>query len=325
MSLKKRIVMNAGSNWAQMFVNAATGLVLIRIMLSSLGESRFGVWALLAFGLNYPMILNSALTLSVNRFVAFYRNDIKQMNCFVSASFAILTGLALLTVVVAILVSFVVSDIFAAIPAELARDAQITCILVGLTLAFKTLEGNFAGALRGYEYYTRSNIVLISNNIIRAILVVVILVVWKSIIAVQLVYMTIRAISALSMYFVARGSIAGLRIDFRQVNRVALRELFDYTVHSLARSGGIILMYTAMTLLVGWAGRAEDVTVYTVAFQLAGFVRSLLGNVQNVFLPTVTNLYASGQTHKIKSLVKKGTQISAVLIFALSILLFFLS
>ena len=117
MSLRKRIIINAASNWASMVVAAVVGLVLVRFMLRGLGATGYGVWALLATGLRYPMIFERAFVLAINRFVAFYRSDIKELNRFVSASFIILTELAVLTDVAAVLLSFVISDIFSAITA----------------------------------------------------------------------------------------------------------------------------------------------------------------------------------------------------------------
>jgi O-antigen/teichoic acid export membrane protein len=305
-----------------MLVMAVVGLVLIPIIWRDLGVSSYGVWALLATGLRYPMILERAFTLSINRFVAFYRDDVKELNRFVSASFIILTGLAVLTVGAMALLSLVISDVFSAIPAELSGEAQITCVLVGVTLAFKILEATFSGALRGYQYYTRCNAVLIVTNLLRAVLTVGILVVWKSMIAVQLIFLTTAFVSALLMFFVAHKSIVGLEIDVPAVRRQTIRELLRYTGHATVRSGSTIFMYSTMALLVGRVGTAENVAVYDIAFKLPSFVRGLLGGTQNVFLPAVTSLCAKGQLEKIKAIVKKGTHISSVLTCASLILLF---
>ena len=314
--------MNAGSNWANTMISAAVGLLLAPIMLGKLGDTAYGVWALLAYGLSYPIILDSSFVLSLNRFVAYYQNDPKEVNRFVSASFVILTALAVLTVTLAILLSFVISRIFAAIPEGLEGDAQTTCILVGVTLALKMLVSSFSGALQGYQNYTCYNAVVITGNILRAILVVALLMFWKSIVVVQLGFMIAAGTSALLMFFVARKTIPGLKVDVRQVTKGTLRELLKYTVHSLARSGSLIAMYNTMTLLVGWAGTAADVTVYTIACKIPIFVRGLLSGAQNVFLPAVANLYSNGQLNKVKTAAKKGTQISCVLICACCILLF---
>jgi len=314
--------MNAGSNWASMFVTAAVVLVFVRIIPHNLGWARYGVWALLSTGLRYPMILERAFSLSINRFVAFYRDDSDQLNRFVSASFVILLALAVLTVAAAALLSFFLADIFEAVTDELAREAQITCILVGVTLAFKVLEGTFSGALRGYQYHTRSNAVVISANLLRAVLTVGLLAFWKSMIAVQLAFAIAAAVSALLMFLVARKTIAALKIDILKFKTETMRELLRFTGHATARSGSTIFMFSTLALLVGRVGNAEDVAVYDIASRIPSFVRGLLAGAQNVFLPAVTNLHANRQVEKIKAVLKKGAHISSVLTCALLILLF---
>ncbi|HLB72671.1 MAG TPA: oligosaccharide flippase family protein, partial [Sedimentisphaerales bacterium] len=314
--------MNAGSNWANTAVAGVVQLVLIPITLRALGESGYGVWALFAYGLSYPMILEGAFALSINRFVAYYANNQGQLSRYVSASFVILTGLAVLTAGAAVLVSFVVADIFAAIPDELAGPAQVTCILVGLTLALKMLESTFSGALKGFQYYTRCNGVVIWTTILRAILTVALLYFWKSIIAVQLAFVITGMISAVLMFLVARKSIPGLSVSVRLIDKDTMRELWRYTSHSIARSGSKIAMENTLMLLVGWKGTATDVAVYNIAFRLPGMIHGFLVGAQNVFLPALTSLCADGQIEKIKAVVKKGTQICSVLTLLSSILLF---
>jgi len=314
--------MNAGSNWASMFVNAAVVLVFVRIIPHNLGWASYGVWALLSTGLRYPMILERAFSLSTNRFVAFHRNDSEQLNRFVSASFVILSALAVLTVAAATLLSFFISDIFTAITDELAGEAQITCILVGVTFAFKIFEATFGGTLMGYQYHTRSNAVVIVANLLRAILTVGVLIVWKSMIAVQLAFGIAAATSLLLTFLVARKSIPNFRIDVWKIRRKTIRELFRYTGHATGRSGSMIFMFSTLALLVGKVGSAEDVAMYDIAARITGFVRGLLAGAQNVFLPAVTSLHANGQIEKIRAVVKKGTHISSVLTCASLILLF---
>jgi O-antigen/teichoic acid export membrane protein len=311
--------MNAGSNWVSMLVLAVVGLVLVRIIYREVGPRAYGVWALLATGLRYPMILERAFVLAINRLAAFYRNDIKQVNRFVSASFIIMAGLAGLTVIAAILLSYVIPNMFSAITDEFARDARITCILVGVTLALKMLEATFSGALQGYQYYTYYNIVVIVSNLFRAALTIGLLVVWKNIIAFQSALGITAAVSAILMFFTARKSIAGLSIDIRLINKNSMRELWQYTSHSLARSGSSIFMYSTMALLIGWFGTDVNVAVYDIAQRIPSFIRSFLASTQVVFLPAVSDLWAKGRVDAIRAVIKKGTRISSVLACAIVI------
>jgi len=322
MSLRKRIIMNAGSNWVGMFVNAAIGFFLVRIIWRSLGPDGFGVWALLSTGLRYPMIFENAFSLSTNRFVAFYRNDSNQMNRFISASFVILLGLAVLTVVIIALLSFYVSRIFTAIPNELAAEAQTTCILVGITLALKMIESVFSGTLRGYQRDTRVNFVIITSNMFRAIMTVLLLIVWKSIIAVQLAFMISAAVSLLLMFIICRLSVQEIKISFGNIEKSVIRELFKYSGHAVGRSGSMIFMYTTLSLLIGRVGTARDIAVYEVGMRISGLLRSLLAGAQNVFLPVVTSLFAAGHIEKMKAVIRKSTHISCVMTFVPLILLY---
>jgi len=304
-----------------MLVAAVVGIVLFRAIRHNLGAS-FGVWALLSTGLRYPMILERAFSLSTNRFVAFYRENTEQMNRFVSASFGILVGLACLTVGAAVLLSFFVSDIFTAITSESAHEAQITCILVGVTLAFKIVGATFGGALRGYQYHTRSNAVAITANLLRLGLTLGILALWRSMIAVQLAFVTAAAASVLLMFSVARKSIEGFKIVVSKIGKDTIRELFRHTGHATARSGSMVFMFSTLVLIVGKVGSAEDVEVYAIASLIPSFIRGLLAGTQNVFLPVITSLNSSGQTERIKAVIKKGTHITSALACALLILLF---
>ncbi len=322
MSLRRRIVISAGSNWILTFVNTFVALILVRIIITSIGETNFGIWCLLAFGLSYPRILENAFVLAMNRFAAFYRDHLENLNRFLSASFLILGSMAVIVLVVAVILSFFVSDIFAAIPPESAKDAQITCILVGFTLAAKMLGATFSGGLKGFQYYTRCNNAMIVGSLLRAILTVGLLFLWKSIIAVQLAHLVSASISSLLLFIVAQKSIIGLRVNFRLINKQTIRELWQYTYHSVARSGSSIVMYNTLNLLVGYKGTAVDVAAYNIALKIPAFLRGLLASAQVVFLPAVTTLFANKQIEGIKSVVKKATRISFVLTCASSIILF---
>jgi O-antigen/teichoic acid export membrane protein len=315
-------MMNAGSNWAGMFVAAAVSLILVRIIWRNLGVEAFGVWALLTSGLRYPMIFETAFSLSTNRFVAFYREDSEQLSRFVSASFVVLLTLAILTIAVAIILSFFISGIFTAITDDLAPEAQVTCILVGVTLALKMLEAAFSGTLRGYQYDTKVNTVLIVSNLLRAIVTVGILMAWKSIIAVQLAFGISALISLVLMFIVSRKSVPGFKINIFSIQKETIRELFRYTGHATGRSGSMIFMFSTLALLVGRVGTAQDMAVYDVATRIPNFTRGLIAGAQNVFLPVVTSLFAAGQIKRMKAVVRKGTHISCVMTCVLVLLLY---
>ncbi len=325
MSLKKRIIINAGSNWASMIVTIVVGLVLVPIIIARVGMDGYGVWALLARGLGYVTILDRALVLATSRFVAYYHDDPRSINRFVSSSFVILLGMALITIAGSVLFSLVITYLFNAIPKDMAGEARITCILVGCTLSCKMLEANFSGTLWGLQSYVRYNVVVILSNIIRVVLTIVFLLSWKSIVAIQSAFLISALISMVLMGVVTFRYVSGLRIGLKYVDRNTFGELIRYMGHSIVRSGSAIVMFNTMTLLVGWKGTATDVAIYDIGSRIPGFLRGMLASTQNVFLPVISGLSAKNQIESIKAVVKKATHLLAVLTFMSVMLLFVFS
>jgi Na+-driven multidrug efflux pump len=141
-------------------------------------------------------------------------------------------------------------------------------------------------------------------------------------IAVQLAFVISAGVSVLLMFSVARKSIAGFKIAFSKIGKNTIREFFHHTGHATARSGSMVFMFSTLVLVVGRVGSAEDVEVYAIASMIPSFIRGLLAGTQNIFLPVITSLNASGQTERVKAIIKKGTHLSSALACALLILLF---
>jgi len=323
MALKRRIIVNISSNWAGTLVTIVAGVVIVPLVLSQVQAEGYGVWALLAGGLSYVAILDRALLSAVNRFVAYAGDDVEQRNGYISASFFILTGFALVTIAGVSILSFFVADVFKSIPPHLAREAQVTCVLVGITFACKMIGANFTGALMGCQCYARSNAVLVCSNLMRIVFTAGLLFFWKSIIAVQAAFLMTAGMSMILMYVMAKWTISGLQIRQRFVTRPIFCELFRYTSHSFARSGSMVVMFNTMTLLIGFFGTAVDVAAYDIAIRLPQIARGIVAGMQNVFLPTISNLYGKGEHARIKALVTKGTWMSAILTGFILIFMFF--
>lgn len=321
MSFKTRVIANAGSSWATNAVTAVAGMVLVPFILKDVGKAGYGVWSLLNTGLAYPLILEGVFLHATNRFVAYHRDDPKEFNRYVSTSLAILSVMAFLTILAAAGLSFFICDIFAAIPREMEHDARIVCMLVGATISIKMIQCAFSGALLGFEYYTKYNMVTMIWQASRALLVIAILFFYKSIAAIQIASTIAVVLSTILMIIVSYRSLPGMGVSLRSVDMAALRELTRYTVHSLARQGSVIVMQATLALLLGWKGKAEDCATYDLASRIPGFLRSLLATTQNVFLPAVASLCAKKQFETVRHLARQATHMSSVLACASTIMI----
>ena len=322
-SLGRRVALNAGSNWANLLVNTLVTLGLIPFMLDHLGRDAYGVWALLAFGLAYPVILERAFANAVVRFVAFHADAPEVRNRYVASALAVMAGLGVLTVLAAWAVSGVLADVFSAVPESMADEAGRTCVLVGLTLALWMLQAPYGGALKGEQRFVRFNAVGIGANVLRAVLIVWLLRRGGGIVSVQAAYATAAAASMLVMRWSAHRRVTGLSLSPGMIDRAHVAELWRFTRHAMARSGSRVVMLNTLALLVGWRGSAADVALYDIASKAPQFLNSLMNGAQNVLLPVVSGLWSRGDLGGIRSLARRTTTLYLSLTLAFTVWLLF--
>ena len=322
-SLRRRLALNAGSNWANLLVTTLITLALIPFMLDRLGVDAYGVWALLAFGLAYPVILERAFANAVVRFVAYHRDEPEVRNRYVASALVVMAGLAVVTVLAAWAVSGLLTDAFAAIPVAMDAQVRTTCVLVGLTLALWMLQAPFGGALKGYQLFVRYNGVIIGANLLRAGLIVGLLMRGGGIVAVQLAYAVAAAVSFVLMLVNALRYVPDIRLGRDLVDRAHIVELWRFTRHAMARSGSRVVMLNTLALLVGWRGTAADVALYDIASKVPQFLNSLMNGAQNVLLPVVAEFSARRDLGGIRALARRATLAHLSLTLAFTLLLFF--
>jgi O-antigen/teichoic acid export membrane protein len=233
---------------------------------------------------------------------------------YAAATFSLMTGLGIITLVLGVGLSFVITVLFK-IPTELHRDARITCVLVALAVAIIAIQSAILGLLRGFQLYVLSNLAQILGALLRAALIFLVLRTKSDIITLQLCYcgaefftMTLATIMALIL-------IPGVRF-FVWPGMAVYREIYGYTQHSLLRSASNLFMYATMIMLVGWFGSVRDVAIYSLATRIPQVVRGLLASAQAVFLPAFSTLLAKEGPGGIVRVIRSGMRFNVALTFA---------
>jgi O-antigen/teichoic acid export membrane protein len=314
MSLKRQVAINIVSNWLGYFVQAAAGLVVVPFILRQVGEDAFGVWALLAGLLVYFYILQDAFSLAMNRFAAYYRSDMASVNRYFAATLYLMFALGAGIMSLGVVVSLVVCRVFP-IPAALEGDAKMTCVLVGIDLALTAVNSSMIGLLNGFQLYAASNLTKITNSVLRVGMVFWIVAKSPNIVAVQFCYCASSFGSLLVTIVSVIVLISGVRCFVKPGWR-AYREIFQYTKHSILRSGSDLFMYATLLPLVSFFGTMRDTTVFSLASRIPNVVRGVLSSAQAVFLPAFSTLFAKEGAAGIIRIVRASTRLNATLTLA---------
>src|SRR2546426_3781680 len=94
---RARFVINVLWNWLGVVVNVAVGLLLSPYIVRTLGEERYGIWALMFGLLDYIWFLDMGLNTAVVNFVARFgaRRETDEINRVVNTALAYFSGVSL--------------------------------------------------------------------------------------------------------------------------------------------------------------------------------------------------------------------------------------
>jgi len=294
------------------------GIVLTPFIIRMLGDSEYGLFALIGAFVGYLSILDLGLTNAVVRFVAQYRaqKDTLGLENFLAVSLIIYSVISFVVVVFGLVMYYNVDVLFENTLSGIEMSkAKIMLLIFIFNIAITIPGGAFTGICHGYEHFVFPRVLSIIKYIIRTLLVVFILL--KGADAIGLVILD----SILNVLFI--GSTVyyvfvklKVKIKLQSFNRSFLKEVFSYSIWIFVfamvyqfqwRTGQVILGATTSTIVVA---------IYSVGVTL-GLYFLMLGNVINgLILPkAVKSIYNNNNTEILTAEMLRVSRISMIILF----------
>lgn len=296
------------------------GIVLTPFIIKMLGNSEYGLFALIGAFVGYLSILDLGLTNAIVRFVAQYRtqsNKMEQEN-FLAISLIIYALIGVAIILSGGVMYANVEALFGdALTAAQMGKAKIMLIIFIFNIAITLPGGAFTGICNGYEHFVFPRVLTIIKYIVRTVLVVIIL--YKGADALGLVILD----SILNLAFIGTTvyyafAKLGIKIKLHSFNANFVKEIFAYSIWIFVfglvyqfqwRTGQIILGATTNTVIVA---------IYAVGVTL-GLYFLTFGNVINGFMlpKAVKAIYENTSNEKLTSEMIRVSRMTLVVLFYL--------
>ncbi len=316
---------NAVSNTAVVVVSAISGLLLTPYLLSSLGRTEFGIWALVIDINLYLTLANvglSGATLKLTAEDAHRRPE--RFTRTVNTSFFVLCALGLVAFVVAIPVSFVMPDLLGVSQAEVGATTacfMIYALSTGFTIPFDSLSS----AIRGYQ---RFDLYTIDNFLFISLLgggSAIILVLGGGIVALSILMLALTlAVFPLRFWFLKRIQ-PSFRIGWRYFDRSRAKAIAAMSGWFMTGSIASTVSYRTDLIVAGIMFGPEDVAVYAVAAKLAQLAWKPFEAVGRQFMPAAASHMAADDIPALQALLVDGTRAVLLLGGPLSVIIGFLA
>src|SRR6266850_2031840 len=308
-SVAGKLARNVVSNWGGYAFSLVVNFFLAPYVVRRLGDTGYGVWALLVSLTGYLGLLDLGVRGAVTRFVARFHTaaDHRGASSVTSSAlliFSVAGGLAILASV--LLALFGINSFN--IPREYRTAAQVVLVLGGINIALSLISGVFAGIIVGLQRFDLSNVVEMGVTALRAIAIVLALASGKGIVVlacIQLVFTLSRAAASISL---SRHLYGELRVRPDLVSREHLKLIFSFSLFSFLIHVGASMIYYTDSVVIGYFLPVGAITLYAIGGTLVDYGRGLFSSISQAITPMASALQARRDDHQLQEVLLLGSR-----------------
>lgn len=308
-----QIVRNVLVNWTAFLVTLLTGFWMSPFLIRHLGESVYGVWVLTGSLVGYLGLLDFGVTQSTVKYIAEYRarNDQEAINRVVTGGMFVFSIVGIIALTASMLLGLVFNRFF---HTQLPNTTvALVVFLVGLNLAVTFPASVFLGVLRGYQRYDIGAMATSISILLRSGLIVWVVLLGYGLVelaAITLVFDVGRLAYVIWRVF---GLNPDIRIGRAYYRREELARLFGHSVWVFMIMVGDQVNFYTDAVVIGLFLPAAAITVYSIAFRLVGYLRSLVVEMVGVLMPAVSGMHASDDSSGVSDLMVAGAKFTLLL------------
>lgn len=288
---------------------------MMPFFLDHLGETRYGIWLLIASVFRYRNVLSMGLNSSVNRYIPMFlaKNDNEQVSRVVSTSSFYYLILCSVIVLCSLLLYWKVDDWFAIEP-NLVETAKRLALLTGICLAAATGMQCFSAVLSGLQRYDLVNIAVLVPILIRTILLIWLLSHGCGLIGMGLLFgLSEIGIRLLHLYW-ARKHLSMFSLSLRHVDFGLLKEMVWYGVNTILYATGALVIAKASDIIIGIYFGMAEVSQFAVAIAGVLMLSQFLQAFSRAIMPAISDLDAREDHSKIRNIALLTQKYSLLLI-----------
>jgi O-antigen/teichoic acid export membrane protein len=319
-----RILTNIFSNWSNLFISVVVAFIVSPILVNQLGNETYGIWVLIVSLTSYFTILDFGVNGAIVRYVSQYKalKDYKSANKIFNTSFAFFAIIAVIVITFCAIFAAYFKEIF-----EIKSFGQeylyIVFLIVGIDLALNLIFSVYLGALKAVGRFVEVNIIAITLNIIKNIIIVILLMNDYSILAIALLQLVINSIKFILQFATLKHFAAFLRFTPSLINKTTLTQLYNYSLYAFIISIAMKIVFYSDSVVIGALLDVSMVTFYSIPTMLMQYLEHFIWAIIAVLLPIISAKDAVGDNESNGKLYKVGTKYAMLLCTPVFLVLYF--
>ncbi len=304
-----RIVQNIFSNWTGLVVGVLLAFFVSPVVVNSLGNEAYGIWVLIVSITSYFTILDFGINTAVVKYVSEYlvKRNLEKLNEISSASFTFFFLMSLVAGIVCVVIAFNFETLFRKTSFS-SEYILIVFLIVGLDLCINISFVVIQAILQGAQKFLGINIVNITVNIIKSILIVIFLLNGYSLIVLASIQLFASIIKYISLYYFLKHTHPDIRIRFTRLKKQTWKKIVNYSMYSfLIALAGKISFYSD-SLIIGVYTQIEEITFFAIPSMITQYLLQFVWAIIAVFIPVISSKNALSGSSSISRYYASGSK-----------------
>lgn len=306
---------NVTANWIAFLFVAVVSFFLSPFVVHHLGNTGYGVWALLSALAGYLGLLDFGVRGAVTRYVAHHHavNDSENCSSIVSAGLAMSGLLGSLAILIAGIVAYFIPVLFT-IPEEYLDATRIVLVISGITVAVTMLGAVFGGVIAGLERFDITSGIEIAVTTVRTAVVVAALLQGYGLVTLAVIYLAGSLLNGMLAWMITRRLYPHLRLRVRAPLLESMGTILPFSVYLSAIHICGALIYYSGILVISVFLPVSLVTFYAIAVNLSEYARNVASSLSVLMTPRISALASSGSKrvgHEVVGVARVATLVTA--------------
>lgn len=275
-------------------------LVYTPFMLRMMGQSEYGLYALVASVVAYLTVLDFGFGNAIVRYVAKYRaeNRVEEQYSLFGMFLVIYIVIGLISLGIGLGLYFNVDVLFdqSMTPAELAK-AKVMMLLLVINVVFTFPLSIFPSIIIAYENFIFHKVINLCRIILQpCIMIPLLLMGYKALGMIVLTTVLNLATLLISCWYCF--TYLNVKMHFNSFNKALMKEISGYSFYVFLTIIVDRAFWSTGQFILGILSGTKDVAIYSLVVQLCNYYMSFSLAISNVFLPKITQFVTEGRSIK---------------------------
>ena len=306
-------LLNVLANWGAFIFGAAVNFFLAPYVVHHLGDTVYGIWALVGSVTGYLGLLDLGVRSAVTRYLARYaaEGDTEAANRMASSALALFCASGLLALLLAGSVTAAMPHIFQLSP-EYLTAARLAVLVGGATVGVSLVAGVFGGTIAGLQRFTLLSGLDISLELFRAAAVWLTLGHGGGIVQLALIQLAVSLLRLVTYRELCRRLLPWLRLSAANVGRSTVRTIISFSGYAtLMHSSGMLILYSD-SLVIGALLPVSAVTFFAIGASLTEYARTVVSGISQTLTPMTSAAEAVSRSEAVARLLRRSVRLGTL-------------